>query len=112
MLAVAGLAAVFAAADLHADVRLAPALVGPATLRVLLRDGGRKPVDDAAVSAHVDMTTMEMDPGFKALRPGPHGTFVLHLRLSMPGHYHVEVRVLRPHRAMQTFDAPVFIDIP
>ena len=46
------------------------------------------------------MTTMEMEPGLKPLL------------LSMPGHYHIELRVARRDRATQVLDAPGFIDIP
>ncbi|GAC1410501.1 MAG: hypothetical protein NVSMB64_19670 [Candidatus Velthaea sp.] len=106
------LAVASSAGDVRAEIRLAPTLVGPATLRIVLRDAGGKPIDDAIVTAHVDMTTMEMEPGFKPLTHAPHGTYVRRLQLSMPGHYHVEVRVARRGHPIRMLDAPVFIDIP
>ncbi|GAC1416576.1 MAG: hypothetical protein NVSMB5_06810 [Candidatus Velthaea sp.] len=108
----AALQTTLATSDVHADIRLAPALVGPATLRVVLRDDRGKPIEGATVTAHVDMTTMEMDPGFKPLTRAPLGAYSRHLRLSMPGHYHVELRVARTGRKTETLDVPVFIDIP
>lgn len=58
------------------------------------------------------MVSMEMEPGFKSLVHSSHGIYARSIRLTMPGHYHVELLVKRPGHKNETLDAPVFIDIP
>lgn len=112
LVAGAALHAALASGGVHADLRLGPALVGTALLRVTLRDDAGHPVRGARVSAHVDMASMDMDPGYKPLTAGPNGTYSKRVELTMPGHWHVQLRVERPGEKSQTFDTPVFIDLP
>lgn len=112
LLAIAALHAAVVAGGVHADVRMGPALVGKAQLRVMLRDAAGQPVRGARVSAHVDMASMDMDPGFKPLKAVAPGLYTEPIALTMPGHWHVQLRVVRSGKATQTFDLPVFIDLP
>jgi hypothetical protein len=98
--------------DLSADIRLAPALVGRSQLVVVLHDRAGHPVDDATISANIDMSSMSMDPAFHAMHGASAGTYTESVQLTMPGHWRIELRVKRPGRATETIDAPVFIDIP
>jgi hypothetical protein len=78
----------------------------------MLADEGGRPIDHAVVTANIDMAAMSMDSTFHAMSGGPHGTYTETLRLTMPGHWRIELKVKRAGFPTETLDVPVFVDLP
>lgn len=103
----------FSGSGLHARVALLRPLVGTTTLRVRLTDMRDRTVRGARVFVHIDMVSMAMNPpGDAQLREGRAGTYERTVRLTMPGHWKADVKIVRPGAAATTLRFPFFVDLP